>query len=116
MLHGTERNPLQGLLHQVAGDSIYTAGSLIESDLAVRASTTWIIQQLTNIVEVGTGAQVIRNIIHHIQKLVDRSAHTQTAPLRKIDYLGIQAITHRAPFVLLKQSTRQRASPSAVLI
>src|SRR5438874_13153744 len=76
-LHSLKRNPLHRLLHQILGHSLDTTGLLVQRNLAISTSATWIIEQSTNIIEIRTGTQIIGHIIDQVEQFMDRVAHAE---------------------------------------
>src|SRR5437660_5733750 len=115
-LGSIERDPLQGLLHQIPGYGIEAAGLLIKSNLAICTSATWIVQQLADIVNIITSTQVIKHIIYHVQKLMERIPHTETTLLSKVDHFSIQTPAHSPPLILFKKMTWHHGNLLAALM
>src|SRR6266487_1139056 len=86
------RQTLHRLLHKEMGNSMDAAGLLIHRYLAIGASAARVNEQRAQVVYLAVTAQVIEHIVHEIERLANRLAHTQTAVLHKIDHLRIQPI------------------------
>src|SRR5579871_5533283 len=102
-----KRKALECLLHQEARDGLDAAGLPVDGDLAVRARAARVIEQGAQVVNLGAAAQVVQHVINEVERVADGVAYAYLAPLSEIEDIGIQAVAHGLPLVLVDEGAWQ---------